>query len=200
MNTINIQFDGDPYEFVHKYVQTHNLRHYGSGAFSSVYVYRNSQKHKRVVKIIVLPVENIKNDAYLAYLKQVVLKQQDNPFVPHIYNVEAYRILNTKTKEKHLIIFIEMERLHYIKIHMFKRLIKKVLPSENNNQGEYYQIFLTYRDLIRAAASSQNKYFRSLSKQLLRLLCMFELDLHEGNIMFRRKGRGYQLVITDPVS
>ncbi len=199
MEAVKIQFDGYPEDFVREYTQAHNLKFLDSGAFGSVYTYRGSQHRRRVVKAIILQTKDADDDGYLAYFKQVILKQQDNPFVPRIYNIEAYRFVS-KLGSEHLVYFIEMERLHCAKMHLVRRLLKKTLPRSDYvyNQNEGF-LLLSLNDLLTAAVTSQNKHFRRLSKNILWLLVKFRNDLHLGNMMLRRKGRGHQLVITDPI-
>lgn len=198
MKAVKIQFDGYPEDFVREYTQAHNLKFLDSGAFGSVYTYRGSQHRRRVVKAIILQTKDADDDGYLAYFKQVILKQQDNPFVPRIYNVEVYKVTDELGSE-HLVYFIEMERLRRAKAPTLKRLLKKVFPYNDGGRGQFDPV-LDYDDLIEAVAASRNKHFRRLSRHLLRLIDRFENDLHLGNVMLRRKGRGHQLVITDPIS
>lgn len=198
MRPIKIQFDGDVCDFVSEYTRKHGLKFFDSGAFGSVYVYRGSQNRKRVVKVVDLAIDYADDDGYLTYFKQIILKQQDNPFVPRIYNVEVYKVTD-KLGSEHLVYFIEMERLRRAKAPTLKRLLKKVFPYNDGGRGQFDPV-LDYHDLIKAVVASRNKHFRRLSRHLLRLIDRFENDLHLGNVMLRRKGRGHQLVITDPIS
>lgn len=168
-------------KLVRKMCAKRRMQCIGSGAFAKVYGRSNCN---RVVKV------GPTHDSYVKYLKRIGLKNS-NPYFPRIHSVRIYWDGYYGFDDKFYV--VEMERLldwRKVPKSTRKRLLMK-LGCWSIDEADYPQITKksTRREkqaikLLRKLWSGYNTY----------------KDVHEGNIMFRKKGRGYQLVYTDPVA
>ncbi len=148
----------------------------GAGAFARVYGRAN---HRRVVKI------GETWDSYLKYVKMIGL-QSDNPYFPRIHDVKINR------HENRDYYVIEMEKL--IK---WGNVPKKVRDAALEKLGARDLWDANYLRIKEAAGELEREAIKLLQKLWYRGTSR---DVHRGNVMFRKRGRGYQLVFTDPAA
>ncbi len=159
----------------------------GEGLFADVYA-----KVDRVIKIIN---KGSDDKAYLRYLRRIGL-ESENPYFPKVYKVE--RCIDGKGKY----IAVHMERLlDYCDTDgEVQRKALKALKAEYpedlqaNEWDDSYDRASMYKDRI---AKTNNPAARECLEILLEIVAN---DCHEGNLMWRKVGRKFQLVITDPVA
>lgn len=157
------------------------------------------------------------DDGYLSFVQAVLRNNRSagNPYLPRIYSVKIYRP-ETKSGEEPLRggqYFVEMERLYKMRELRPEELMaigSKIFGSWNDDENEPWQLA---RYLGRAIAGDKMILGDIKDRKLLQALSMIhgiekrkrhisdiQLDMHEGNIMFRRTNVGAQLVITDPLA
>lgn len=148
----------------------------GKGAFARVYGCPNE---RRVVKI------GQTWDNYLKFVKRIGLRS-NNPHFPKLHNVQ----INRHNGLDYYV--IEMEKL--IK---WRNVPKKVRERHLKKFGveDVYDLnFTRIKDIV---GESAKEAIRTLRK-------MWNLggsrDMHDGNVMFRKKGKGFQLVLIDPIA
>jgi len=156
-----------------KMLRSKGYRHLSSGAFASVYA-KKGEKH-------VIKIGRVDEDGYIDYVKKM---DSRNPFFPKIRNIKIFR-----DSDKDKWYAIKMERLipyHKVRSNDLERKL-----------GIAYQGI----DMLDSPADimTPNKHFRKFLKVLDKLYDNHNSDIHEGNIMFRKRGRGHQLVVTDPI-
>lgn len=147
------------------------------------------------------------DDPYLAFLEDVALKYQGNPFVPVVHYVKYVTVTHPTTGVVFLAYVVAMERLrtyHHVQPYKRKRTLKLLNDMgftaqcedddmDTGDIGVWLSIPLEF--------AKRNKTFRPIARPLDTLFNEFNEDLHDGNVMFRKIGHGlYHPVITDPVS
>ena len=135
------------------------------------------------------------DDGYIQYIK-TVMKHQDNPFFPKIYNAKLYKEGDTYALN------MQLERLYSVKNpkindavrHMFKEvgLDYDTYDTENWDDVKWVR-------QIQVKNVHRNPKFARAVNILIPHLRRFGSDLHRENLMVRLTGAGPQLVITDPV-
>lgn len=165
-------------------VRKRKLRYISSGAFASVY---GRKDYNRVVKV------GHGDDNYLEYVKLVGLRNP-NIHLPTIYKVELFKVRN-HWGDFDTYYSVEMERLiPYEKVG--ERKHKKAHTKFKQQLGiPYIEYMESPEDMY-----PSTKHGKQVQKILDRVFDRGSTDLHDGNIMWRKRGRGYELVITDPVS
>lgn len=217
-NRFNIE-DWD--EFERKFIKVNKLKFTGDGSYSTVY---SNPKEDFVFKVTA-SIAEYALDGYMLYLKQVVLKNINNPYVPKIYGVNVYEYeyydrWSEITRKAHRFI-IKMERLHpYTSVHPDTRdkvvngiydIDKKELATRDdkwntNRLVDYW--FDQVEHYLRTPKAAQVKR-RVRSPKLLKVLmeikeqqkrpCV-DFDFHGGNFMWRKLPNDeQQLVIIDPL-
>jgi hypothetical protein len=179
----------DQHDFADK-IRKKGWKYLASGAFASVYAKRGS---RTVIKVGAM------GDAYMEYVKAVGIKSK-NPLFPKIKSVVIYNARQRERGEDYwrtdddCYYVVEMERLiPYRKLRNKDRYrALKRLNLEDPCELEY--------DAHHVAKNTKNKHLRDACKKLIKVWRDNNSDMHEGNIMWRKRGRGHQLVITDPVS
>jgi len=182
-------------------------------------MYAAAYKHKsrpgtvlKVGKFHATPFE----DGYLSFVQAVLRNNRSagNPYLPRIYSVKVYR---PKSKDGEELrggqYFVEMERLYKMRDLRPEELMaigSRIFKSWNDDENEPWQLA---RYLGRACRGDRMILDDIKDKKLLQAISMvhgiekrkrnisdIELDMHDGNIMFRRTNVGAQLVITDPLA
>lgn len=155
-------------------------------------------------------------DGYLSFVQAVLKNNRSagNPYLPRIYGVKIYRPQEKDGKElRGGQYVVEMEKLYKMRELSPEELMvigSKIFKSWNDDENEPWQLA---RYLGRAARGDRTILDDIKDKKLLQAISMIhgiekrkrhisdiELDLHDGNIMFRRTSIGSQLVITDPLA
>lgn len=157
--------------FQRKLRETRNMRRIGLGAFASVF----GNKSNRVIKV------GNGYDQYLRYVRRVGL-HSDNIHFPRIHKVTIYQDFYAVVMEK-LIPY------------------RKVAAKHRDTALAELGIDRPY-DLERPRRiKGASKDAKSLKKNLQSLFRGSGMpDVHEGNVMFRKCGTEYQLVVTDPIA
>lgn len=175
-----IKLDRD--EYTAKLRKDRDMKYIGSGAFATVF---GRNDYNRVVKVG-HACEGF-DDPYLQFVELVGLKSRNIHF-PRIYKVELF-----KGTEGEKFYAVEMERLvPYGKVRTAaaKKAFKQSLGIPYiERMEEPDEMFPSTRHGKRVQKVLKVLYRRDNNP-----------DMHDGNIMWRKKGRGYQLVITDPVA
>lgn len=164
----------------------------GSGSFAAVYA---RKRDKTVIKVGLLdPCDTWNDDGYISFLKVIDTK---NPMFPKIKRVERYNYRDNPSEPYNLdntrrYYVVEMERLvDYYNVHRKTRedTLRKIgIGSiydfcEDSNKGW------------------KSKWAKRAHNLLLKLWKRSNDDIHDGNVMFRKKDNGkVQMVITDPAT
>lgn len=182
------------------------MKQVGSGV--QAHVYQHPKANTIVVKV------SREEEAPLVYLKYV-LKNQNNPYVPKVYNVRRFqqkedrRYFPRSHTEQYYVAFIEkLTEYKWLSDKQKQLILQKHLgpdivawlgePNRYNSEAFSYMADTEGVQLMRAS----NKKLGVPSKHLIDVMSFLAnrgnpetLDLHEGNIMMR----GDHPVITDPV-
>ncbi len=153
----------------------------GCGAFASVHA---RPKDKVVIKV------GVGGDAYLNYVKSIGLNAK-NPLFPRIKKIAIHTHRDSWGDNSFYVAHIE-RLIPYSKKIPNRRKIMKRLGLNSIYDLDY--------DLYDLAKKNTNKNMKIACKKLVSLSDYDNLDIHEGNLMWRKRGRGHQLVITDPIS
>lgn len=192
---------------------------HGEGAWGTVKDNPNDPFMVRKTSKIPKDRENFdseKIDGYWAFIRGIQNneKLKNNPFLPRIYGVKKLRDINGK-----VIMRADMEKLvesididgelllRYINGIVDMPQVEAVLNAmKNSEEVNVRRVLELFTGLLENATETKN-YQRIKNKYLIEaidyihgLTTDYVLDLHEGNIMFRRGTTGIQLVITDPLS
>jgi len=156
-------------------------KHLGSGVYGTVRTVPGNTR--RVQKIFV------RDRAYLSWINEVGL-EADNRYFPKIYSVTRY-----SHDDYYYFHVVEMERLlPYTKVSkdIRKRVFTRLGWKEQHIRNDYsYKDFSRFKPTILDA--------KKLKRVLMKCAKRHSLDLHSGNIMFRRAPRGFTPVFTDPI-
>ena len=153
----------------------------GKGVFARVY---GRPGYRRVVKV------GCDSDRYLKYLS-IVGKRNPNPYFPTVYSIERRKHIRKSAglppwEDSYYV--VEMEKLTKwgeVPRTIRDRLLNKIGCDISNPQ----------------VIESSRRWEKEAVKKLHELWARCDVieDVHRANIMFRRVGRGWQLVYTDPV-
>ena len=154
------------------------LKYLGCGLYANVYGNRN----------IAVKVGSDLDDPYLNYVRAVGFNSR-NPMFPKIKSVVIY---NTEYDQYYV---VEMERLIRfwdVKEPMEKCEARYGIDVDSLDCDDYLstKIRTTKAKYIKKALNTIMKMFRHHGSA----------DMHTGNIMWRKRGKNLQLVITDPIS
>jgi hypothetical protein len=157
------------------------MKQIGSGAFARVY---SRAHYRRVVKI---------GDGYDRYLKYVSIIgiENPNPYFPTIYSIQRYEDKKTHWSDSYYVAEIEkLTKWGKVPTKVRDRLLKK-LGCDHIWDAERPRI-----------VGSSGRWEKDAVKKLKKLWAGWNVgrDIHQGNIMFRRVGKGWQLVYTDPAA
>lgn len=202
-------------EFI-KYLQ-HNgeeLEELGSGLHANVYAsMKNPNVAIKVVKLDDPPL----NDPYLTYVRYC-MKMKSNPFLPKIYSVKVYKLRDhqppraARSFEYKNFAVVTMERL--IPYHNIPKTAEltsgdfmtqmadiEVGSDSDLDQGAAQYGVSDVNALKRVAQRTRNVLLKNAIIVVLGTMQKRSavLDLHAGNVMWRKEGSHYQLVITDPL-
>lgn len=156
----------------------------GSGCFAKVF---SRPTLNKVVKV------TEDGDKFIRYVKYVGLKNP-NPYFPRIHNVVVH---NHRTKSMWGTVYnsryfsIEMEKL--IK---WSKVPNSVRVKALEKLGCNWIYDLEYPKI----KHSSSRWEKEAIVLLRKVWFGNSRDIHKGNVMFRRRGKGYQLVFTDPVA
>lgn len=173
--------------------RTKGMTRIGYGAFASVYA---KGKSKEVIKF------GYETDAYMHFVNQVGLL---NPciHVPDIYNVDRF-FYNEKSKGwggkpqvyKQKFYFVKMERLL-----KWRDLTEKQRQAALKRAG-VPDIYELCRPGTWKVVSPHTTPFKQIMQRTFKGHG-HDIDLHDGNVMFRHRMHGkhdvYDLVVTDPL-
>lgn len=160
------------------------FQYLSSGAFASVY---GKKDHKRVFKIGHI------DDNYLEYVKLVGLRNK-NPHLPTIYSVKLFKYGHDWGTETYYV--IEMERL----LPFDKVGRRKGLKEHKRYQQQLGIVYIQDMEDPMRSMKPSTRHGKQLQKVLDKALDEGSPDMHSGNIMWRKHGKSYQLVVTDPVA
>lgn len=170
---VNTLVTQDDYTHV---LQSLGYRRLGSGCFAEVF---GKPKSNTVIKIGMIN----ERDAYLDYLRAI---KPSNPHFPKIVSIQCFDV--TGTHESYFV--VEMERL-----------IPFYRVSARDKRLNRLGIIMEYGEVqFKNEEYNQSHNVRQVSSVINKLCKTHHYDGHTGNVMWRRRGRGYQLVVTDPVS
>lgn len=148
----------------------------GRGAFASVYGRPNE---RRVVKI------GETWDRYLKFVKRIGL-HSDNPHFPKLHNVQINR------HEGNDYYVIEMEKL--IKWGNVPKDVRDRALAKFGVNNIYDLGYTRLKNIVGEAARDAIRTIRKV------WYTGGSRDMHRGNVMFRKKGKGFQLVLIDPAA
>lgn len=162
------------------------IKSVGSGAYATVYQHPTE---KRLVVKVFDPSEDL---AYTTYAKWC-LKNQENKYVPKILHYEEF---SHKNKKPHIGVVI-LEKLTVAdcdddfseKINSFLRA--KKIQNVNLYSLDYHSTWLK----LARNPCNELKAFAKFMHKISRSNKGFSIDIHSGNILFRKK----QIVFTDPL-
>ena len=173
----------EKFKLVEKSLASLKGRRLGSGLFATVWACKNNKD--RVIKI------GYNDEGYETWVKAIGLDSK-NPHFPKIYSYQKH-IINSDDGEYKEMFVVEMERLkEYNSVglktrsKLFRELGCVDYGDERDLEGgnPYY---------FRPKTAHGKKLRRTLSR-------LWATDTHEGNVMFRKTGRGaYDVVVTDPL-
>ena len=209
------KIDCDYDTFRDKFILMNNLEYVDSGCFASVY--EPNSKSDYVYKIGRL--NSTRHDGYLCFIKNIVLKSKNNPFVPIIHAMSMYSYYDEWEKRDGYFYIIKMERLHNYGSISEKRCHKLLLehnidPSININgfwgseEGwlDDWESYLDGDEWVSGEKHFMHNYPKKLGAMLTKMRKMvkdtdhIEGDVHGGNVMWRKTGgHKRQLVLTDPL-
>lgn len=162
-------------------------------------------------------------DGYLSYVQSILKANRSagNPYLPRIYGIKVYRMKPIKGSDGEMFTprggqyVVEMERLYKLtelSKEEITAIAEKIFDNWDNWGDERRQVYNLVRKLDRAVKRHE-ELGQIKDRQLVRALAIIhniekrkrnisdiELDMHEGNYMFRRTNVGPQLVITDPLA
>lgn len=186
---------------------SNRFKRIGEGAFSCVYL---DKKTGLVAKTY----QNDKGyDKYLDLVeKHSSANNRKNPYLPKIYErLELdiqYRLKSSseiikRFNRENIVILERLEKATN------KRMTPNLIGAQNLITYFNYMFTKDTDDVSIISAQGvkkligNNKNLWDVSRILRKLQKSFGktcLDLHDGNFMLRKRGRGYQLVLTDPVA
>jgi hypothetical protein len=198
-------------QFKIQFLKRNRLNWIGGGAYSDVY---STGINARFVYKICEDFSLDSTDGYMVYLKNIVLENQGNPFVPKIYGINTYEYIDEHGQLRFRAI-IKMERLIDYRS-LTKKYRKKLLSEKYGIElggTDYYGDDRWLSNMNTSVHSNDHlmRYFGGVSVPSL-LYIITEIgrsvnryadinpDIHDGNIMWRERGRNHELVIVDPLS
>ncbi len=159
-----------------------HVRCIGTGAYAQVFGNKTS---KHVIKIGPL------KDVYLKYVSVVGIKNP-NPYFPKIYSIKLYKyrdnVCHWDNDDYYVVTMEKLFKWSQVPRATRERLLKKIGCDGVCDAGDPQII------------NSSRKWEKKAIKGLEKVWSHGMKDIHTGNIMFRKVGRGYQLVYTDPVA
>lgn len=153
------------------------MKQIGRGMFARVY---GRTKLNRIVKV------GDGSDKYLNYVSIIGLRNR-NPYFPTLYSIKRY-----EDSWKHFYV-IEMEKLT-----KWSKVPKSIRNRLLNKLGCRDIWAADCPRMLHSSSRWEKEAIKSLRK-LWSSHCVAK-DVHQYNIMFRRVGKGWQLVYTDPVA
>ena len=207
---IDCEFD----EFMDKFKKENKLKYLDSGCFGAVYEPNKTSDY--VYKVGRLNAN--RTDGYLCFIKNIVLKAKNNPFLPVIHAMSMYTYYDEWANMDVHFYVIKMERLFNFETLSEKRRSKNLKSHKIDctvDQGfwggdiRFLDDWESYVD--GDEWESKEKHFmtgypKQLGAMLTKMRKMvndtqhIEADIHEGNVMWRKTGgRNRQLVLTDPL-
>jgi len=153
----------------------------GCGAFAQVLA---RPRDKVVIKV------GCGEDAYLNYVKSIGLNAK-NPLFPRVKKIAIHTHRDTWGDNSFYVAHLERLIPYSKKIPNRRKIMKRL------GLRSIYDIDYDLHDL---KLKSPNKNMKLACRKLISLTYIDNLDIHEGNLMWRKRGRGHQLVITDPLS
>ena len=160
-------------------LQELGYKYFDSGSFASVYAKPGS---KNVIKVGKIQYQ----DAYIAFLKSI---DETNPHFPKVKSVQLFK----NSGGDYYV--VEMERL--INFFDVKDTSSKLTRLGITNDRDYYGQLDSMQEL---EFTPRTKHMKQVKRVLRTLFNTHNEDLHAGNVMWRKRGQGYQFVITDPVA
>lgn len=159
------------------------MKQLGSGAFARVF---GRTSCRRVIKV---------GDGYDKYLKYISIigKENPNPYFPTIYSIERRRHQKAGESWRDSYYIVEMEKLTKwgkVPAKVRDRLLSK-LGCDNVWEADRPNI-----------DGSSGRWEKEAVRSLRKLWSKYGVgrDVHQNNVMFRRVGKGWQLVYTDPAA
>lgn len=171
-----------------KQLKNEGYRKLGSGLYAHVFAKKGVEG---VIKVGNLDDRLWHEDGYVAFLRMI---DPSNPLYPEIHSIQRY---NVRTKGK------RYPADRYYVVHM-ERLIDSESTSWKKQEealealgiDDIYDLEVKKRYLPKF----KSKWFKEAYSALHKLWRTYSDDLHEGNVMWRKRDKGYQMVITDPAT
>lgn len=156
----------------------------GNGCYATVYGKKSSK--------FVYKVGYDLYDAYLNYVKAIGLNST-NPLFPKI---KWAKVFHTDYDSFYVVKIERLVSIDKISGHVYDKLLarlglKGIWELEYNNR---------LPQIKKKAKAAGNQHLVTAVGILGRLFKRHLPDLHNKNIMYRKRGRGFQLVITDPIA
>lgn len=187
-----VDADCDRWEVIDKLKgKKRHMRQLGSGAFARVFGRPN---FRYVVKV------GCGYDKYLKYVAMVGLRNP-NPYLPTIHSVERFKYKTDEVDSYGRRLSWDDDFYYVIKMEKLVKWGKVPQRTRIKCLKKLGCSHLWEADDLKATKSS-GRWEKEAIRLLNRLWSNYEIgaDVHQGNIMFRKKGRGYQLVYTDPAA
>ena len=199
-------------DFIKEFMKRNRLRWIDGGAFSEVY--STDARTPRYVYKICDEFDLNSIDGYMVYLKNVVLENQNNPFVPKIYGINTYEYVNEWGDICYRAI-IKMEWLQSYRC-LTKHARREILNQKygidiggTDYFGDDRWISNMHDSVVNSKRILKNfgnvstpslLYILTEINRNIRRYKSIHADIHDGNIMWRRRGQNHELVIVDPIS
>ena len=169
-----------------KRLRKQGYRKLGSGLYAEVYGKKGCD---HVIKIGALETAWHK-DGYVGFLRHI---DPSNPMFPKIKTVERFNVMEKSTIAGRYYV-VKMERLiEYTNVQW------KTCKEVYDRMG--IETFYDFEEPPTYAPAFKSKFAARAYKILHKLWSKYRDDLHDGNVMWRKKKDGrYQLVITDPAT
>lgn len=186
MKLTNVQTTDVSFYEYRKQLCKQGFRKLGSGLYAEVY---GKKKCNYVIKIGQLE-NNWLDDGYVAFLRHL---DTSNPMFPKIKSVERFNWVKKSSVHSRYYV-VKMERLIE-----YEDVNWDICEKAFERMG--VDTFLDFEEPAEYAPSFKSKFAARAHKILHKLWAKYHSDLHDGNVMWRKKKDGkYQLVITDPAT
>jgi len=167
---------------IYDFLDTLGFEEIGNGLYARCY---SKPSLKYVIKVF----DALEDEGYNLYLSKI--EKIKNKYTPKIFYVVNAKFTEQGTPKR--IKFVILEKLHeYSKIGMGKcnTIIKKYFGC--------YIDEMQYK-ITDDCISSYDEQLRYIVEQIYDISQEWEMDIHDGNIMYRKSKKSFVPVFTDPI-
>lgn len=186
MKLANVKTTDVSFNDYRKQLRKQGYRKLGSGLYAEVYGKKGVNHVFKIGRLETVWHE----DGYIGFLRHI---DPSNPMFPKIKSVERFNVLKKNVVQSRYYA-VKMERLIE-----YESVKWEVCQKVFNRMG--IESFYDFEDPPKYAPTFKSKFAARAHKILHKLWDKYHDDLHDGNVMWRKKEGGkYQLVITDPAT